>query len=339
MSKISRLIVMGATIVTSGCLGLSGLASATPQAHRSQTRVYRANLSQLNNSGDRGNARFELKGNQLTVSLRTYGASPNLPHAQHFHIGGERHECPTVGNDDTDHDGFISSVEGTPSYGPVRISLTTSGDVSAASGLAIDRFPIADAHGMVDYHRTFTLPEGINADDIKNAVVVQHGISELFNDLAKYDGEKRSTLDASLPFEATVPASCGKLTEISHGNRDGNNSQGNNGQDDNDNDSSSGNTGSDSDNSDRENMSDSNSGGNEDHNTTGPGSRSTFELRSDNETTTTTNNNVRVNNNTTQTARSGNVSSNRNTFGGDARTGSARNINNAATMLTIKNNQ
>jgi hypothetical protein len=48
---------------------------------------------------------------------------------------------------DTDGDGFISTIEGLPAYGEIQISLTTEGDVSTASGLALERFPVADASG------------------------------------------------------------------------------------------------------------------------------------------------------------------------------------------------
>ncbi len=34
----------------------------------------------------------------------------------------------------------------------------------------------------------------------------------MFNDKAKYDGDKKSELDNKLAFEITAPAACGKLT-------------------------------------------------------------------------------------------------------------------------------
>jgi len=136
-----------------------------------------------------------------------------LPHAQHLHIGGEN-QCPSP-SADTNNDGFISVAEGAPNYGGIKISLTESGDVSPSSGLALDRFPVANANGEVNYERTFTLPENVTAEDLRNAVVVQHGISELFDDTAMYDGEKRSSINQDVPFEATVPAACGELREDS----------------------------------------------------------------------------------------------------------------------------
>jgi len=177
--------------------------------HNSGVSSYEAQLRPLNRSGVSGNLSATVDGDQATVRLVTHGASENLPHAQHFHIGGNS-ECPNS-SADTDGDGFVSSVEGQPSYGPVEVSLTKTGDVSASSALAVDRFPVASGDGTVTYERTFTLPAGVTAADVANGVVVQHGISDLFGDKNAYDGEKRSTLDMGLPFEATVPSACGDL--------------------------------------------------------------------------------------------------------------------------------
>ena len=41
-------------------------------------------------------------------------------------------------------------------YGDVFMSLTTNGDASAESGLAVDRMPVADDSGRIDYDRTFS---------------------------------------------------------------------------------------------------------------------------------------------------------------------------------------
>jgi hypothetical protein len=91
------------------------------------------------------------------------------------------------------------------------VSLTTEGDVSADSGLAAERFPVADADGTLSYSRTFSLSDGVSAEDIPAGVIVQHGISEFFEDPTQYDGEPRSSLNPDLPLEATIPTNCGDL--------------------------------------------------------------------------------------------------------------------------------
>ncbi len=172
---------------------------------------YMAELGPLNSSEASGHAEVMMDGNQITVHIKSHGHSADLPHAQHIHFGEEaRHECPNM-DDDKDGNGIIQTLEGAPAYGPVQVSLTTEGDVSPESGLAVDRFPTGESDGTVNYERTFELPENFNAEDLEDAVIVQHGISELFGDAAAYDGELKSDLNPDLPEEATVPATCGAL--------------------------------------------------------------------------------------------------------------------------------
>lgn len=201
---IKRLALSGVAAV--GALGLSGGAAVFAQP---SNQVYQANLTSLNKSDDRGNSTVTLRVNGNKVTVKTTGTSPMLPHAQHIHIGG-RNTCPTNA-EDANKDGFLDTKEGEPAYGPVEISLTTAGDVSKDSALAVDRFPTSTQDGTVTYEREITLPAGVTEQEIAKGVVVQHGISELFNDKAKYDGDKKSSLDEKLPLEATIPSSCGKL--------------------------------------------------------------------------------------------------------------------------------
>jgi hypothetical protein len=168
-------------------------------------------LTPLNSSEASGIATVHVRGDQVTVTIQSRGHSPNLPHAQHIHIGGQN-RCPTNAAD-MNGDGLISTPEGQPSYGPIKVSLTTEGDVTMQSGLAVDRMPMADADGNLTYTRTFQLPDGVSAADIAKGVIVQHGISELFDDPNQYDGAKKSDIPGTetLPLEATIPATCGKL--------------------------------------------------------------------------------------------------------------------------------
>ncbi|PSL02470.1 hypothetical protein CLV30_110123 [Haloactinopolyspora alba] len=168
------------------------------------------NLDELNDSGAHGVGVVKLEGNEAEVRVYAFGVLEDQPHAQHFHIGGAG-QCPT-GDDDADGDGIISTAEGIPAYGAVGTSLTTTGDTSPASALAVDRFPTAD-HGMVRYDRTLTLSDDA-ADELRsgNAVLVVHGIDP--NGSGSYDGDAPSSLDPSLPLEATAPAACGDQTVV-----------------------------------------------------------------------------------------------------------------------------
>ncbi len=149
--------------------------------------------------------------NRATVTVNAGNVSPTLAHAQHIHIGG-RNTCPSpdAANGAEPKD-VISTAKGQPAYGPVKVSLTSRSGVGADDALAVSRFPVADANGIYVYIRTIELPPGTTVNDLKNGVVVVHGISRLYGDQGKYDGAPRSALDASLPLETTVPATCGKL--------------------------------------------------------------------------------------------------------------------------------
>jgi LPXTG-motif cell wall-anchored protein len=177
-------------------------------------------LLPLNHSGATGTAILTAMDNgDLKVSIRSSGLVPNEPHPQHLHgstMGMDFH-CPDM-SADTNHNGYVSTEEGMPIYGDIFISLTTSGDVSPASGLAVDRFPKADAKGNLSYDRTIPaadLPPGTIAH-LKDLHIVQHGIDA--NGNHKYDmaGLGESTLAVAagihgIPEEATDPALCGMV--------------------------------------------------------------------------------------------------------------------------------
>jgi hypothetical protein len=169
--------------------------------------------SQLNHSGATGTAILDLEGTTLRVTIDSHGLVPNAPHAQHLHgdSSGKNFTCPTPAQQkqlDKDGNGHVSTTEAAAFYGPVDIALTTTGDTSPSSALAVDRFPKADANGDLHYSRTITLtPE--QAKSFTNLHIVQHGVD--YNGNGSYDGAAKSDLDPSLPAEATDPAVCGAI--------------------------------------------------------------------------------------------------------------------------------
>ena len=168
---------------------------------------YQADLSALNQSGVDGTGMVTLDGNTATVMIKASGLLAGSPHAQHFHIGAQG-TCPTDA-DDEDGDGFLSVTEGAPYYGAIGSSLTTEGDTSPDSGLAVDRFPTAEG-GTLSYERTFSITEDVQkAFAAGTAVLVLHGVDK--DGSGTYDGDVVSDLDPSLPMEATAPAACGSL--------------------------------------------------------------------------------------------------------------------------------
>ena len=199
---------------------VAALLLAVPTAAYADESV-QVKLLQLNHSNASGTATLTaMDDGDLKVSIRSTGLVPNSPHAQHLHgsTGGMDFHCPDQ-SADTNGNGYVSTEEGMPVYGDIFLSLTTKGDVSKASGLAIDRFPVADAKGNLKYDRTIAaadLPTGTIAH-LKDLHIVQHGVDA--NKNGKYDlaGLGESTLAKSaglkgIPEEATDPALCGMVS-------------------------------------------------------------------------------------------------------------------------------
>jgi hypothetical protein len=113
----------------------------------------------------------------------------------------------------------LTNEEASGEYGTIFLALTTSGDGSPESGLALDRMPVADSSGNITYKRTFAadqVPDEL-LTNLSHVHVVQHGIDA--NNNGRYDlqGLGESTFAANLgvsdvPEEATNPATCGVVT-------------------------------------------------------------------------------------------------------------------------------
>ena len=226
--------ILGATalvLFATASIGASA-ASAHTDAPRGKgaekTVTLTANLSQLNGSGASGTVTATVRNQKIrNIKLHAMGLTPNAPHAQHIHYGQQAlNECPTLALDTSPKDGRINTVEGVPAYGPVVVSLTTTGDTLPSSVLAVDRYPVADKKGMFHYSRDnieFTDVAGTGyeggggtakqiADSVRagEGVVVIHGLD--YNGNGVYDFEAgASELNSKLPREATDPAACGKL--------------------------------------------------------------------------------------------------------------------------------
>lgn len=197
-----------ATFAAGACLAMpAAIATAAAESDAS----YSGTLESLNGSGASGDVSVTVSGDQLTVTMNVSGAAASLPHAQHVHIGGNN-TCPDE-SADTDGDGLVSTPEGQPAYGMIQVSLTTEGDASDASALAVDRMPAAGGDGSYTYERTFQLPSGVDPAAIAEGVVVVHGLADstLGSDPAVYDGPD-SPLMAGVPQEATLPVACGALS-------------------------------------------------------------------------------------------------------------------------------
>jgi hypothetical protein len=216
--KLSRKLTIVLLVAVAVSLSLASVAFANSgdrddhneHGKHEHGEHYKAHLNPLNRSGAEGQAVLEKEGKKkVETEIHTKGLAPKLPHAQHIH-GFKKavSECPTLAASGDDN--LITTAEGLPSYGPIQVSLTTRGDTSPKSALAVDRFPVANAKGTVEYERSFSVSADV-AKNLGKKVIVQHGVD--LNDNGRYDFKAagRSELDPSLPQEATIPATCGVI--------------------------------------------------------------------------------------------------------------------------------
>lgn len=100
-----------------------------------------------------GVADLSLDGDQIAADIASEGLAPN-------HQNG---------------DNLVNTTEGEPSYGLILTSFTTGDDTSPESGLAVDRFPVANEDGTLAYDRTFGVPINV-AERLGEFAVVHHGV-------------------------------------------------------------------------------------------------------------------------------------------------------------------
>ena len=226
---------LGATVLmlfAATSVGASAASAHNADAPRGKgadkTVTLTATLSELNGSGASGTATAIVRNQKIQhIEVHAEGLTPDAPHAQHIHYGNQAlNECPTLLLNDDNGDGRVNTVEGLPAYGPVVVSLTTTGDTTPASLLAVDRYPVAQG-GVYNYSRDnieFTDVAGTGyaggggtakqiADSIREGegVVVIHGLDYDADDAYSFSAEGASELDPAFPAEATDPAACGVL--------------------------------------------------------------------------------------------------------------------------------
>jgi hypothetical protein len=207
LSTARLTLIMALAVAASMVLASVAFAQGT-----TAQRYFEADLNPLNRSGAEGTAILKKEGTKLTTRIYSTDMAPKLPHAQHIHGFKQAvSECPTLAA--SGRDNLITTAEGLPSYGPIQVSLTTRGDTSPDSALAVERFPVANSGGFLKYERTFSVPRSV-ASNLGKKAIVQHGVDLNHNGRYDFRSAGRSELDPSLPQEATIPANCGVINPV-----------------------------------------------------------------------------------------------------------------------------
>ena len=218
MSKTARGLVLIAPLVGLSLFAPPAGADMGEDRPDPREREVVATLHPIEGTGIKGHGHAEVEFDQKGVidefEVVARGLLAGAPHAVHIHFGAEaRHECPTL-KDDKNGDGRLTTLEGAPAYGPVQLSLTTSGATGPGEVLAIERFSTAPG-GLIHYERdgVFQTAKGVaKAVADGEGVVVIHGVD--YNKNGKYDFDAGvSDLNKDLPAEATNPAMCGVLED------------------------------------------------------------------------------------------------------------------------------
>lgn len=185
--------------------------------------TFKADLTELNNSGVSGTALLQVFRNastgtptSLRVTINATGLEPNMLHVQHIH---GRFSGPGVGEGtpidsltpplsaDTDGDGFVEVGEGVPFYGPIILNLSSGG-----------QFPTAP-DGTIAFTETYDLSDDspfsgdFTADDLfplNFREIVIHGLSVPAGVGAGTGGEVNGTGG----YLAPLPVAAGEIQSV-----------------------------------------------------------------------------------------------------------------------------
>ena len=214
-------------------LTLGPSAEEEEDGEEEDEEFYAAMLTTLNGSAVSGVAYIESEGDELTVTIFAVGLEPDQAHPQHIFGRFEGDPLTTVPQDsvvpppeaDTDGDGFIEVLEGTPFYGSAILPLTSvpiddneseieplfqtgAGGKIRFSGLydLSDESQFFDPFDELDFDGDDVLPLDLR-------VIALHGLSVAPGAGSGTDGE----VDGSGGYLDTLPIAAGEIfstTEI-----------------------------------------------------------------------------------------------------------------------------
>ena len=240
-----KLMLVAAAISTISLTGFGLPLMANAQSMEAADTMrdgntYVATIRPLNNSHVNGTATFIQRGHDLTTIVNATGLEPGV-HPQHIHGKEEaKAECPVIAND-VNRDGYISVIEGAPSYGLIKVNLTspqtefgtppTPALFESFAGTPDNKnFPVAAADGSLHFTQTYHFDNSSAAKaaykslmPLGNQVFVIHGATApLGVDAPAFAALKAPRANgynpATLSYDALLPVGCGPLDEASTAN-------------------------------------------------------------------------------------------------------------------------
>lgn len=216
-SRLPATLVLPIALVA---IALAVTSAGAAGRHAAARAVYIAHLAPMNVAAVRGkttgDARFEIRGDELTIDIKVRGAPPDITHWQHFHgfKDGSAASCPTA-SADKNGDGIVDLIETGPASGTTMVPFD---DAPAKMDVAHGVYPRASADGSYSYHEVVSLKAlrtsfakafGTRRIDLDKRVVYIHGIPA--------DAKLPSTVASlgPIPASVTLPIACGRI-ELVH---------------------------------------------------------------------------------------------------------------------------
>lgn len=178
--------------------------------------AYTARLLPMNASASHhqtmGDARIEVDGDQLSITIHVKDAPPDITHWQHFHglLTDQAAGCATAAAD-VNGDGIVDLIETEPASGTTMVPFD---DMPAAMDVAHGAYPKASPKGDYTYHKVVSLKELSTAFakafdgqklDLDKRVLLIHGVPA--------DTKLPATVKSlgPIPAHVTLPIACGKI--------------------------------------------------------------------------------------------------------------------------------
>lgn len=213
MMKKCNWVLVSSVLAGTLALSFSPAFALSPDA---ETKAYTASLSALNSSvtgsATSGEARFEVVGDNLVITVNVTGAPAGITHWQHFHgfESGVAASCATQAAD-ANGDGILDLIETEQASGTTMVPFTQA---PAAMDVAHGTYPEADADGNYSYKQVVPLEQlqsafakAFDGKELKlgHRVVYIHGIPE--------NSELPSSVASlgPIPAHVTLPIACGDI--------------------------------------------------------------------------------------------------------------------------------